>query len=270
MRTIDEMDADSVLMRIDINSPVEDGAVQDNKRFARHAETIRELIEDDTAVALLAHQGRPGRDTYLPLEQHADILSDHLGQEVRYVDEIVGDTADAAIDDLAAGEVLLLENVRFRDEELEDRSPSEHAESDLVQALHDRFDAYVNDAYSVAHRPHASVVGFPPVMDAYAGPVMETEWENNTRIRDGLEGTTVMLVGGKKVGDVVQVMDDLMDEVDEFLITGLVGELFLRAKGYDVGYDVNPGDTFMHEQWLDNRDAITDLLETHGDSIYLP
>ncbi|MFB6167162.1 MAG: phosphoglycerate kinase, partial [Candidatus Nanohaloarchaea archaeon] len=243
---------------------------QDNKRFEKHAETMQDLLERGNAVAILAHQGRPGRDTYVSLKQHAEILSSYLDREVEHVDETVGEEALEAVEDLEKGEVLMLENVRFLDEELENLPPEEHAESELVETLSPHFDVYVNDAFSAAHRSHASLVGFPPVMDSYAGPVMEEEWENNTALRNGLDGKVTMLVGGKKAGDVVRVMEDMAEEVDDFLVAGLIGELFLRAEGYDVGFDVRSEDDLMHELWMDNRDAVKRLLDENGEKIHLP
>ncbi|MDY6770038.1 MAG: phosphoglycerate kinase, partial [Candidatus Nanohaloarchaea archaeon] len=267
---MDDLSGERVLARIDINSPVEDGDVKDNKRFERHAETLAELAAENELVAAMAHQGRPGRDTHVSLEQHADILEEHAGVPVRHVGDQAGEEAVTAIQESDGDEVLLLENVRFLEEELECRSPEEHADADLVQTLSEHFDAYVNDAFSAAHRPHASLVGFPPELDAYAGTVMAEEWEHTSRLRDGLDGRTAMLVGGKKAGDVIQVMEELVDEVDDFLIGGLIGELFLRAEGHDVGYDVRAEDTFMHEQWLENRDRITHLLDEHREKLHLP
>lgn len=268
--TVDALDGPQrVLLRADLNAPVEDGAVQDCKRFERHADTIQQLLDDGHAVAVLAHQGRPGRDTYVPLEQHADRLEDRLDRPVSYVDDVHGDTAQAAADALTPGEVLVLENTRFVDHELECLPPEQHAEHGLVQDLHGYFDCYVNDAFSAAHRPHASLVGFPAVMDAYAGPVMTAEYTNTARIREQADGETVMVLGGKKPEDVLHVMDALMDTVDTFLVGGLIGELFLRADGHDVGYDVG-GDTFMHEQWLEHRDRLKQLLADHRGKIHLP
>ncbi len=258
-----------VLCRIDINAPVEDGMVQDNKRFQRHAETVQQLLDDGHAIALLAHQGRPGRDTFVPLEQHATILSRYLGQNVQYVDDLHTETAKQAIRTLDHGDVLLLENTRFSDHELADKPPEDHASTAFVQALKDEFDCYVNDAYSAAHRPHASLVGFPQVMDAYAGTVMAQEYRYNTRIQDGLEGETTMVVGGKKAEDVLYVMARLIDDVDDFLVGGVIAELFLRAAGYDVGYDVD-GSDFMHNQWMAHRDQLKQLLAEHHAKIHLP
>ncbi|MDY6761984.1 MAG: phosphoglycerate kinase [Candidatus Nanohaloarchaea archaeon] len=270
MKAIEDVTGQRVLTRIDINAPVEDGEVQSTKRFERHAETIRQLVEQNETVAVLAHQGRPGRDTHVSLDQHADILEEEAGVPVRYVDDNVGEDAIEAVRQSDGDEAVLLENVRFLDEELENQSPEEHAESELVQTLSQYFDVYVNDAFSAAHRPHASLVGFAPVMEARAGPVMQQEWEHTSTVRNGLERDTAMLVGGKKASDVIQVMEELVEEVDDFLVSGLVGELFLRAEGHDVGYDVRQDDTFMHEQWLENRDRITYLLDNYRDKLHLP
>jgi phosphoglycerate kinase len=268
--TIDEMPpAQRVLCRIDINAPVEDGTVRSTMRFERHAETVQQLIDDDHAVALLAHQGRPGRDTYVPLEQHAAILSRHLGQDVRYVDDTHDDAAQQAVRALDHGAVLLLENTRFTDHELADRDPAEHAQNGFVRALKDDFDCFVNDAYSAAHRPHASLVGFPQVMDAYAGTVMAEAYRHNSRIQDGLDGDTTMVVGGKKPEDVLYVMQELIDVVDDFLVGGVIAELFLRAEGHDVGYDVDDSQ-FMNEQWLEHRETLKQLLAEHRGKIHLP
>jgi phosphoglycerate kinase len=269
-KTLDDLDpGQRVLVRLDLNSPVEDGTVQDNRRFERHAETVRELIDADHRVVLMAHQGRPGRDSFVSLRQHAEILAAHVGQPVRFVPDIFGEDALAAVDDLEPGEVLLLENVRMADGELPERPPEEHAESDFVRTLAPEFDAYVNDAYSVAHRSHASVVGFPLVLPAYAGRVMETEYEANTAIaRREFEGQVTMVVGGTKATDVIKVMNALDDKVDTFLLGGIAGELFLRGAGYEVGYDVDDADLF-DEQWEETRETIQALLERRGDQIKL-
>ncbi|MFC7224976.1 phosphoglycerate kinase [Halalkalicoccus sp. GCM10025322] len=269
--TLDDLPDDRrVLVRIDVNSPVEDGAVQDNKRFARHAETLAELADAGHPVAVLAHQGRPGRPTFVGLEGHAEILSDHLGREVRYVPDTYGERALEAIRGLDAGEILLLENVRMVDEELADRTPEAHAESALVETLAPEFDAYVNDAYSTAHRAHASIVGFPRVMDSYAGRVMEAEYEANSAIQEReFDGEVTMVLGGTKADDLIYVMERVEHKVDRFLLGGIVGELFLRAAGHDVGYDVEDTE-FFDEQWDEGEGTIRELLEEYGDRIKLP
>jgi len=270
-RTLDDLaDGQRVLLRVDLNSPVSVGVVEDNRRFSRHAKTIRELVANDHAVAVLAHQGRPGRDTFVTLEQHAEIMGEHIGQEVGYVPDTMGQPALDAIQNLEGGEVLVLENVRMTDDELPERPPEEHAESDLVRTLAPEFDAFVSDGYSVAHRSHASIVGFPLVMDSYAGRVMAAEYEANTAIANReFDGEVTMVAGGTKATDVIDVMTELEDRVDNFLLGGVVGELFLRAVGYDVGRDIDEGDLY-ESQWRANKERIRSLIEGHPSELVYP
>ena len=270
-RTLDDLaGGQRVLARLDLNSPVSVGVVQDNRRFLRHAQTVAELIEADHRVALMAHQGRPGRDSFLPLSQHADILADHIDHHVEYVRDTFGRQARDAIQALDPGEVILLENVRMTDDELPERDPEDHARSEFVETLAGMFDAYVGDAYSAAHRRHASIVGFPLVMDAYAGRVMASEYEANTAIADReFDGEVTMVAGGKKATDVIDVMSAMRGRVDNFLLAGVVGELFLRAVGYDVGRDMGEEDVY-ESQWLANRERIRALVESHPSHLVFP
>jgi phosphoglycerate kinase len=269
--------AETLLLRLDLNSPIEDGRAQDNKRFERHAETVSRLAGAGYRVVAMAHQGRPGRDSYVGLETHAAVLEDHLAAidgdgapGVAFVDDVYGETALAAIDDLEAGEVLLLQNVRFVDAELADNTPAEHAETAFVQSLSDAADAYVNDAYSAAHRAHASIVGFPRVLPAVAGPVMADEYAYNTSIREmDFEGEVTMALGGTKAADLIAVMEAVDDFVDTFVLGGVVGELFLRAAGHDVGFDVDDADLY-DDQWDENGDRIEALVERYGKALHLP
>jgi len=269
--TLDDLDdGQRVLVRLDLNSPVEDGEVQDNRRFDRHAETVRELVDRDFAVTLLAHQGRPGRDTFVSLEQHAEILAEHIDHPIDFVADTFGADALAAIRDLESGDVLLLENTRMCEEELPEEDPEVKSETEFVQSLAPEFDAYVNDAYSAAHRSHASLVGFPLVMDAYAGRVMETEYEANTAIAAReFDGQVTMAVGGTKATDVIDVMSHLGEKVDDFLLGGIAGELFLRAAGYPVGFDLDPEADRYDSQWEENHDLIEEILDERGDQITL-
>ncbi|MDS0241984.1 MULTISPECIES: phosphoglycerate kinase [unclassified Haloferax] len=269
-KTLDDLDPEQrVLVRLDLNSPIEDGEVQDNRRFDRHAETVRELAEAGHRVVLMAHQGRPGGDDFVSLEQHADILASHVGRDVAFVADTYGDEAIAAIDALEAGEVLLLENTRMCDEELPEEDPEVKADTEFVRTLAEHVDAYVNDAYSAAHRSHASLVGFPLVLPAYAGRVMQTEYEANSSIATReFDGQVTMVVGGTKATDVIDVMNNLGDKVDQFLLGGIAGELFLRAAGNDVGFDLE-GMDFFDDQWEENRETIESLLDERGDQIKL-
>ena len=270
LRTIDDLSVNRrLLVRLDLNAPVDDGVVRDNARFERHARTLAELVDAGHRIACLAHQGRPGRDTFVTLEQHADILADHLDRPVQYVPDTHGDEALAAIRGLEAGEVCLLENVRMTDDELPERSPAACADTDLVRSLAPEFDAYVNDAYSAAHRSQTSIVGFPEVLPAYAGRVMVTEYEANTAIATReFDGEVTMVLGGTKTGDMVDVIEALGDRVDSFLLGGIPGELFLRAAGHDVGYDLDDSGLYG-EQWKRAGERVEKVLDSRDD-VHLP
>ena len=270
-RTVDDLPANSrVLVRLDLNSPVEGGTPRDNRRFERHAETVRDLAAAGHRVVCMAHQGRPGREDFTHLDGHATVLASHLDRDVAFVADTDGEAAVAAIRGLDAGEVVLLDNVRTNDDELPERAPEAHADSTFVRTLAAEVDAYVNDAYSAAHRRHASLVGFPTVLPAYAGRVMVAEHEANTAIGTReFDGDVRMVVGGTKATDVIGVMESLGDAVDEFLLGGVAGELFLRAAGHPVGEDVAGTDRF-DEQWAANADAVRDLLDADGDRLRLP
>jgi len=269
--TLDDLPADQrVLVRLDLNSPIEDGAPQDNRRFERHAETVRELAEAGHRVVLLAHQGRPGRDDFVSLAGHAAILSEHVGRDVDFVADTYDKTAIEAIESLEPGEILLLENTRMCDDELPEADPETKAETEFVQTLAPYFDAYVNDAYSAAHRSHASLVGFPLVLPAYAGCVMQTEYEANTAIASKeFDGRVTMVVGGTKATDVIDVMDNLGTKVDDFLLGGIAGELFLRAAGEPVGFDLDPDADLYDSQWEANHEVVESMLDERGEQITL-
>lgn len=270
--TLDDLSsATRVIARVDLNSPVEAGRVEDNRRFDRHAETVRELADAGHRVILLAHQGRPGGDDFISLKQHAAILSEHVGHPVAFCRSTVGDVATTAIDAIEPGEILLLENVRMEPDELATAEPAAHAESALVRSLATCADVYVGDAYSVAHRSHASIVGLPLAMDeAYAGRVMEAEYAANTAIRSRtFDGPVTMALGGVKVGDLIRVVRAVDETVDRFLLGGVIGQLCLRADGADVGSDVEGTDLY-DDLWAAHGDALQALMDDDGERLVLP
>jgi len=269
--TLDDLDpSQRVLVRLDLNSPIGDGEVQDNNRFDRYSDTVRALAADDHRTVLLAHQGRPGGESFVSLDQHAEILADHVGEPVDFVADTHGEAAIEAIEALDPGEILLLENTRMADDELPEKEPEVHAESEFVQTLAPLFDAYVNDAYSVAHRAHASTVGFPVVLPAYAGLVMADEYEYNTSVAQReFDGPVTMVCGGNKSADVISVANNLGGKVDSFLLGGLPGELFLRAEGYPVGHDVG-GMDLLDDQFETTRETLEDLVANRREEFELP
>ena len=230
--TLDDFDVagKTVLFRADVNSVVVDGKVQMKERIVENAKTIRELSEKNAKVVILAHQGRPGGADFLPLEQHAHLLATIV--DLTYVDDIMGPAARKAIKRLDKGDVLLLDNVRMLAEETLDKTPEEHARSNFVRRLAPLADLYINDAFSVAHRAHASVVGFPMVLDAGVGRLMERELRALERAVHRIERPCVYVLGGVKPEEVFDIINfALTRNVDYILTTGMIGNLFLYAGG---------------------------------------
>ena len=275
--TIDTLNDDTdapaekrVLLRVDINSPVSDGIVQDNRRFERHARTIQELSNAGYHTILLAHQGRPGGDAFISLEGHTAVLEKYLDCEVNFIDDTHGKRVAKAINATESGDVLLLENTRMCEDELPEADPNIKANTAFVQSLSKHVDAYINDAYSSAHRSHASLVGFPNMLPSYAGRVMETEYHANTAIgQKEFDGTVVMTLGGTKATDVIDVINNLAGSVDRFLLGGVVGELFLRASNVPVGFDITSETDRYDAQWKHNSKVIKSILTEHSDQITL-
>lgn len=231
--TLDDFDVagKTVLFRADLNSVVIDGKVQMKERIVENAKTIRELSEGKAKVVILAHQGRAGGNDFLPLEQHAQLLSKIV--DLTYIDDIIGPAARAAIRNLDNGEVLLLDNVRMLAEETLDKTPEGHSKSVFVQRLAPLADIYINDAFSVAHRTHASVVGFPKVLDAGVGRLMESELSALERAVHRIERPCVYVLGGVKPEEVFDIIEFALDsrKVDYILTAGGIGNLFMYANG---------------------------------------
>jgi phosphoglycerate kinase len=231
--TLDDFDVagKTVLFRADLNSVIIDGKVQMKERIVENAKTIRELSERNAKVVILAHQGRAGGTEFLSLEQHARLLSKIV--DLTYVDDIIGPAARAAIKKLDDGGVLLLDNVRLLAEEPLDKTPEEHSKSIFVQRLAPLADLYINDAFSVAHRAHASVVGFPTVLDAGVGRLMERELSALERAVHHIERPCVYVLGGMKPEEVFDIIEFALDSgrVDYILTTGGIGNLFMVANG---------------------------------------
>jgi len=230
---IDDFDVEgrTVLFRADLNSVVIDGIVQMKERIEENAKTVRELSAKKAKVVILAHQGRAGDAHFITLEQHAELLRKFM--DLRYIDDIIGPAAREAIKNLDAGDVLLLDNVRMLAEEVLDQSPEAHAKSIFVKKLAPLADIYINDAFSVAHRSHASVVGFPMVLDAGIGRLMESELSALERAVHHIERPCVYVLGGVKPEEVFDIIEFALETggVDYILTTGGIGNLFMCANG---------------------------------------
>jgi phosphoglycerate kinase len=238
--TMDDFDfaGKTVIVRVDINCPVDDkGKISESERLAAHAQTLKELSGLGARTAILAHQGRPGDADFLPLQQHADALSKLIGKKVQYVSEVIGPYAIDAIKKLEDGDLLLLENVRYLKEELQELSPAEHAKGQLVQTLSPLADIFVNDAFSAAHRSQASLVGFTQALPSCAGRVMQREVENVIKVTGNPQHPNTYVLGGAKPDDCWKLMRNALKKgtVDYVLVSGVLGNLCLAAKGVNIG-----------------------------------
>ncbi|MEO1551729.1 MAG: phosphoglycerate kinase [Pseudomonadota bacterium] len=231
-KTLDDMTLDGarVLTRVDINVPVEAGEVTDTTRIARIVPTLRSILAGGGKPILLAHFGRPKGEVVpsMSLEVTRDALSDALGVPVRFADDCIGDVAEAAVADLSPGEVLLLENTRFH--------PGEEAnDPDFAKALAVLGDIYCNDAFSAAHRAHASTEGLARLLPACAGRLMQAELDALEQALSAPKRPVTAVVGGAKVSTKLDLLGNLLGRVDAIVIGGGMANTFLAAQGLGVG-----------------------------------
>jgi phosphoglycerate kinase len=262
-----------VLVRVDFNSPVdpETKKVLDDTRIRAHGETtIKELAQKGAKVVILAHQGRKGDPDFIPLKQHAEILGKILGKPVKYVDDVFGEKAQRAIKELKSGEILILENVRTYAGETKEGTPEEHAKTDFVKALAPLADLFVNDAFAAAHRAHVSMVGFTSVLPSAAGRIMERELKSLSKVLENPEKPCLYILGGAKGDDSLEISKYVLDNgiADYVLTGGVVGQVFLVAKGVDLGA---PNMEFLEEKKLmDFVSGIRELMKKYPNKIEVP
>ena len=240
--TLDDVKVEDkvVLVRVDFNSAIDPKThkILEDARIRAHAETtLKELAEKGAKVVILAHQGRKGDPDFIPLKQHAEILGKILKRPVKYVDDLFGEKAKNAIRGLKSGEILVLENVRTFAGETKDGSPEEHAKTELVKNLAPLADLFVNDAFAAAHRAHASIVGFTAVLPSVAGRIMERELKSLSKVLENPEKPCIFVLGGAKADDSLEISKYVLDKgiADYVLTGGVVGQVFLAAKGVDLG-----------------------------------
>jgi phosphoglycerate kinase len=273
--TLDDFDFKdkTVLVRVDINSPWDDEKkkIMDNERIREHAKTVKELSDKNAKVVILAHQGRKGDPDFIHLDQHAVLLSEHVGKNVEFVDDVIGEKAVERIKSLQSGDILLLDNVRFLDEESLELSADEHAKSQLVTILASLFDYFVSDGFSVAHRSHASVVGFSKVLPSVAGRCMEKELLALEKAFD-TNGENVFILGGAKVEECLGIMKYLLknnpEAIEHVLTTGVLSELFLLSKRVELGKNTN--EFLIKKDYLKFVPELKDLLEEYKKKIEVP
>jgi phosphoglycerate kinase len=218
-----------VLVREDLNVPMSEGAISDDARIRAAVPTLLHLSQRGAMVIVVSHLGRPkGVEPDLSLRPIAMHLSRALDREVHFAEDCVGEAARVAVGKLQNGQVLLLENVRFHPED-------EANDPDFAHRLAALAQLYVNDAFAVSHRAHASVVGVAAYLPAFAGELMEAELTALHQALDNPRRPMFAVVGGAKVSTKVGVLRNLLNKVDALLIGGAMANTFFKARGYPTG-----------------------------------
>ncbi len=261
-----------VLLRVDINCPMDKKTLKiiNDSRIRAVVPTIRELLGKKAKLVILAHQSRKGKWDFTDLSQHAALLSKNLNTPVKYVDDVLGDDAKKAIDELGEGEILLLGNVRQLDSESKNLPMEEHAKGELVTALAPMFDLYVCDAFGAAHRSQCSLVGFEDVLPSASGRLMAKEMYALETIFNNPRRPSVFILGGAKFGDVPLMIDRVLgsNTADTVIVVGLAGNAFLMARGVDIGEESKV--PLQEELTEENFKKAQDVMSKYGQRILLP
>jgi phosphoglycerate kinase len=262
-RTLDDLPPDlagkRVLVRVDFNVPMQDGAISDDTRLRAAVPTIAELSDRGAIVLLLSHFGRPkGRSRPdMSLSLLVRPLTELSGRPVRFVEDCQGPEAARAVTTMTPGSIAILENTRFHDGE-ESNDPA------LTQAMAALGDFYVNDAFSAAHRAHASTEGIAHLLPSFAGRAMQAELEAFEKALDNPEKPVAALVGGAKVSTKLAVLGHLIARVQHLIIGGGMANTFLAARG------VNVGKSLCEHELTGEANGIFDQAEVAGCTIHLP
>ena len=219
-----------IFFRTDLNVPMADGKITDTTRIDRTAPGIADLAQKGAKVVVAAHYGRPKgqRVDDMSLRPIAPALAEAVGREVAFIDDCIGGDVTAAINTMADGDVILLENLRFH-------AGEEKGDPDFANTLADGIDLYVNDAFSASHRAHASISIIAGLVPAYAGPLMAAELSALAAALEMPQKPVAAVVGGAKVSTKLAVLEHLLDKVDALIIGGGMANTFLYAQGVDIG-----------------------------------
>ena len=236
-KTIEHIDVKGmkVLVRCDFNVPIKDGKITDDTRMTAALPTIQYLIDHDAKVIIMSHLGRPkGKpDMEYTLKPVADHLAELLGKDVVFISSptVVDDKVRAAVDDLKEGDVMLLENVRFRPEETENTF-------DFSSELASLGQIFVNDAFGTAHRAHCSTAGVAGYLPTVSGYLIDKEVKYLGEALERPQRPFVAIMGGAKVGDKISVIENLLNKVDTLIIGGGMAYTFFKALGYEIGQSI--------------------------------
>ncbi len=262
-KTVRDIDVSGkrVLVRCDFNVPMNDGVITDDIRITSALPTVRYLIENNAKVILMSHMGRPKGEPKpeFSLKPVADRLSELLGKDIVFAasDSVVDDKVRAAAEALEPGQVMLLENVRYRKEETKNEEP-------FTGELASLGDIFVNDAFGTAHRAHCSTAGIAEYMPSVSGFLIEKEVKFLGEALENPERPFLAIMGGAKVGDKIPVIENLIKKVDALIIAGGMSYTFFKAMGYEIGTSI------LDEESIGLAKELMAKAEAAGVEILLP
>jgi phosphoglycerate kinase len=254
-----DLQGKTVLMRVDYNLPLDgNGNVTDHTRISTTLKTLNHVLNDNAKLVLISHLGRPkNRERHLRMDVVANELSNLLGIEVKKLDECIGSEVEKAVKEMRPGDVILLENIRFYPEETDKDA---RVREEFAKKLASLGDIYVNEAFAVSHRDHASITGIPKFIPGCAGLSFLREVKMIDSIVKNPEKPYVAIIGGAK-DDKLVAIEYLLTQVEKILLGGVIGNTFLKAKGFDIG------DSKYEEAFLKKA---KEILEKAEDKIMLP
>ena len=269
----------TVLLRVDINSPIDavTKRIVNENRIEKSLPTIRRLLDSGAKLAIIAHQGDTlDYENLIPMREHAERLSAHLGRRVDYIDDVAGPAAQEKVKALAPGEAVLLGNLRYLSEEISTfenavkLSPDQMLNTYLVRGLAPLVDYYVNDAFAAAHRNAPSMVAFQELKPAAAGDLLFKEVAALDTVMTSARRPSVFVLGGAKISDAFGMMEQVLDRgaADTILTCGITGEIMLLAKGYSLG---ERKERFLKDRALDAFvEDSKSYIAAFGDKIAMP
>jgi phosphoglycerate kinase len=263
MKTVDTYNfaGKRALIRVDFNVPLnENFEITDDNRLKAALPTINKILSDGGSVVLMSHLGRPkqGPEEKFSLKHVVPYLTEKLGVEVQFADDCIGEAAEAKSSGLKAGEVLVLENLRFYKEETK-------GDVDFAKKLSEHGDVWVNDAFGTAHRAHASTAVIAQFFDdKICGKVIEAELKNAEKVLKSGEKPLTAIMGGAKIGDKILIIENLMDKVDHLIIGGGMAYTFFKAQGGKIGKSL------CQEENLDLALSLMERAKTKGVNLVMP
>jgi phosphoglycerate kinase len=256
----------TIVLRADLNSPIVSESLALSSRIREHAKTIYFLSEEEAKTVVLSHQGREGEPDFVDLYRHSRLIEKLIDKPVKFVKW--NEDYAKEIKNMKNGEIILLDNVRFLKEETEKKTIAEHAKANFIKKIAKNSDLFVQDALSVCHRSQASVVGFKPHLPCFTGIFLEKELNALEKLSE-INDSTLLVLGGGKPADSIKVLEEMLTtgKANEALLGGMIGELFLKAKGIELG---KKDEYYSNEKYTPLLKKAQKIMNTHEKKIMLP